>query len=381
MGFGEVFNYIRHIDPCFLLSTLMLVILLPIGFTIDHQKVIRECEESPILYLANDIILEDEVPVQFIDFLNSAQKKIEIVTSVFYPMPHFDIEKYMKLLKYTQDRGVEISIVTNNPMIASNFSFCDVTFNNFSLFVHFAQADGKRTIFASKLFGKLSSEITDFYIDFPNCASVAADTSALFNILQYYARQNAFPSLFLHKHVPGSSFDSLHSLPHNGLCSFGIAPYKLTPPGRNSITDVVNTLFNVSQTNLSIVTQNLFTDIQKVEEKMPELFLSEKIEQAAVKGASIKILIPEGQAAAHRLSYKSLEQIQGVKIRIFRNRDSYTPSFFIHDNDSGFMPMPFAEIMADNSITIAILLNEATVAEKLHSHFENLWSNQSKPLP
>ena len=166
---AKIQKFFSNLDPFLIISILFLIILTPIGFTIDRTHLEKQCNCGPLLFTQSNATTP--IPAPFIEFLNESKEFIELVISKFSPSQNFS--DWVQELKYANDRGVHIDVVTDDEKIANALSvFCDVTFVNFSItnarmFVFFAQSDHKRTIYASRLFNDWTENIDSFFlIDF-----------------------------------------------------------------------------------------------------------------------------------------------------------------------------------------------------------------------
>ncbi|OHT00394.1 hypothetical protein TRFO_32993 [Tritrichomonas foetus] len=366
--------FIYHIDPCLFISILMLIILIPVGFTVDKNHLEKSCNKGPDLFLPSDIT--KSVPEPFVDFVQKAENTIELVVSQFNP--HHNFQTWVDILKIASKRNVKVSVITDDKTIYDALNFTDITFKNSSsieenvnMFVFFAQSDFKRTIYASRLFNdwrNISSP--NFILSFSDCKSLAKDASSLFHLLKYYCA-NGFNNHFLNKFLPGFSFPNTHKWPQ-GSCSFGISPPLLKPPGRKSVYALLKDFFNSSCENLRILTPSLFPNVEEVHQEMPELLLSEQIEQAAFQGSNIKILLTSNSTDNSELN--SLKYFPRIEVKT--NTFSYSPTFYLHGSECGFMPMPFQNTVSSSSITFSIRIKDKNVTDKLSDHFDKIWNEK-----
>lgn len=360
-------KFFIHIDLFLVVSVLGLLIITPIGFTVDHTHIEKRCNLGPRLYTQSNIT--NSIPAPFIEFLNKSEKIIEIVVSLFSPPEN--ISEWVQQLKYTHNRGVEIHVVTDDSAIESSLSpFCHVTYVDSSkprMLVYFAQSDYKRTIYASRLFNNWKQNVhSGFLIDFPDCQSVAHDASSLFSLLKYYA-ENGFPSHFLKKFLPGSSFPNVHHW-STGSCSFGIWPPKLIPPGRRSVSSLIKQFFRSSKSNFSIFNPSLFPVLETVDKDMPELLISEQIEQIAYRGSSIRILISNNSIKSYSI-FNSLQHFPHIHVKTLSSL-TYSPLFYLHESMSGFIPMTFSN---DNTVTFSLSIEDQDLAAQLKEFFDGYW--------
>ncbi|KAH0786710.1 hypothetical protein GPJ56_009342 [Histomonas meleagridis] len=367
----KVTNFFRIVDPFFIFCVVAFVVVIPIGFLCDYTHLETQCSEPPLLFLHDE--LKGTIPKPFSEFINSATSRIQLVISQFNP--HSSFSPYYDLLKNASDRGVKIEIVTNFREIYQQFNFADVTLFNSSesqLFVFFAQADGKSSIYASRLFGAFSVPQGDFLIHFPNCKSFANDASSLFTLIKDTAL-HGFPKLFPKTSMPGSTFPSKHSLPTGGFCFFGISPHNIQPPGRLSLETLASLFFGGTPGgNISVLTQAMFSSVEVVEEDMTKMLLSEQLEKEALQGSSIKIIVPLFEASSSKAEYRSLIQFSGIDIHTANM--SYAPTFYTNGENCGFMPMPFEYIIVSKAITFALHMTDEGVCTKLENHFMKVWN-------
>ena len=229
------------LQPTFLFSLIMLIVLLPIGFTIDHQTLITECNQPPKLYIGIDL---QEKPSKIMrDFFDNAKTKILIVYFRVNITQEIISASYLELLKNAHDRGVYIEVMTNDKLVGQKIDkYCKLIFPNSSqgieLKLSFAIADGVRTIFPSYIFEDFSHNQTDFVVDFKNCPSVAQDMEAFFETI---AGINQF-SVFPRRLCPGVKFPYRHTFP-GGNVSFAVSPPELGASGRPLITQYISNFF------------------------------------------------------------------------------------------------------------------------------------------
>lgn len=368
-------KFFLRIDPLLVISIIALLILLPIGFTVDYKHLEKRCNSGPTLYTQSNITTS--IPVPFIEFLNRSERLIEIVVSLFSPQEYIYIDEWSQQLQITHERGVEIHVVTNDPTIAEKLSsFCQISFVDTSklkahMFVFFAQSDYKHTIYASRFFNNwLSNTQTGFFIDFPDCQSVAHDASSLFSLLKYFAEEG-FPEHFLKKFLPGSSFPNVHHW-STGSCSFGIWPKKLIPPGRKSVTSLIKEFFRSPKSNFSIFNPSLFPVLETVDKDMPELLISEQIEQIAYSGSSIRILITNNSIKSYSI-FNSLQHFPNIHVKTLSSL-TYSPLFYLHESMSGFIPMTFTNDDSDPTITFSMSIEDEKVSSQLKDLFDRYWN-------
>jgi hypothetical protein len=366
---------VRRADPCFVISVIGLIIVVPIGFTIDHVRLHRHCSASPVLYL-NPNRTDDLVPLPFVWFVQSARREIQLVLSSSNDTRGDLIAGYYRLLLGATGRGVSVHVVTNDAAIASNFTFCaTMTLARApgAMFVFLAQADGARGFYASgPVTGYVCAEL-QYVVDFADCASVAADIASLFSLLRTYA-VSGYPELFSHALLPGSSFPAVHALPGGGRCEFAVAPQPLTPPGRAYVVDVVDRYFREFGPSLSVLTEALFPRPEMVRDNMPELLIVERIAIAALAGTGVRVLIPQAEWIRSRDQLRSLAQFPNIEIRPVAH-ECTLPTLYTFQNQAGFMPMPFELLVKSDAVTVALRLIDDAFAAKLKDHFDALWAS------
>lgn len=369
---AKIQKFFSNIDPFLVICIISLVIITPIGFTVDRTHLEKRCNCGPRLYTQSNVT--NAIPTPFISFLNESREIIELVVSRFYPSGNID--EWALQLKYTHDRGVKIHIVTDDFNIVNSLSsFCEVTYVSKSnvktrMLVFFAQSDFKRTIYASRLFNDWSSiQYSGFLIDFPDCQSIAHDSSSLFALLKYYA-EKGFPNLFQKKFLPGSSFPRVHHW-ETGSCSYGIWPTQLIPPGRKSVTSLLNRFFQSSNSNFSIFNPSLFPTLEIVEKDMPELLISEQIEKAAYSGSNIRILITNNSVKSYSI-LNSLMHFPNIHVKTLSSL-AYTPLFYLHETMSGFIPMTFTNDDSDLTITFSMSIEDRELSAQLKEYFDAYW--------
>lgn len=372
----KIQKFYIHIDLFLVISIIALIILIPVGFTVDHTHLEKCCKSGPSLYTQSNI--SDSIPAPFIEFLNKSEKIIEIAVSLFSPQGYFD--NWTQQLLLAHKRGVEIHVVTDDPAIERSLSsFCEVTFIDSSkskarMLVYFAQSDYKHTIYASRLFNDWSLNNSGFFIDFPDCQSVAYDASSLFSLLKYYA-EKGFPEHFLKRFLPGSSFPKVHHW-NKGSCSFGIWPQELIPPGRKSVTTLIKDFFKSPKSNFSIFNPSLFPVLETVDKDMPELLISEQIEQMAYSGSNIRILITNNSISSYSI-FNSLRHFPNIHVKTLSSL-SYSPLFYLHESMAGFIPMTFTNDYSDLTITFSISIEDEKLSAQLKKLFDDYWSKADK---
>jgi hypothetical protein len=82
------------------------------------------------------------------------------------------------------------------------------------------QADDLHTIYVSGFISQYVCPEGRFFLDFPDCRSVASDVKSLYELMCTFAR-DGYPTMFPHGFVPGVSFPHHHSLPGGSTCRFG----------------------------------------------------------------------------------------------------------------------------------------------------------------
>jgi hypothetical protein len=374
----------RGIDPCLIFSILSLAILIPIGFTLDHVKLQTQCAQSPLLYLG-DQNNADRIPTPFADFISKATTDVEIILASNHPHGDDNHTNYYVLLKTAADRGVRVNLVTDDLDLFENFTFCSKRYllksSTVQMFAYIAQADHKRTIFSSDLLSQYVCPDSRFLLDFPDCTSVANDVSSIFQLLAGVADSGDFPSVFSHASIPGSSFPREHSLPNGGICRLGISPQSLVPPGRSNVSDLMSDVFQKVGKRLSVVTESLFPTPQNASLYMPEMVLSERIEEASLNDTKTRILISTRDYAGSHCQVRSLMQFPNVNIRVFNASvaNCTIPALYTFGNASGFMAMPYEQIVRTGNLTFAVHLVDSGLAAVMQDYFDTLW-NRSLPL-
>lgn len=362
-------------DPCLIISVLALLVLIPVGFTVDKHKLELKCAKSPVLHLHDDML--GNIPEPYRQFIDSARKEINIAFSHWYPT-YGDLNDYVTLLKHAHERGVIVRVVTNIKTLTDSLSFADLTVVNTStdqsMFVFFGQADLKRTIYASNLFTAPSDVFSggEFVIDFEDCSSIANDVKSIFEMLQYYGR-NGYPEMFYKKWVPGSTFPQLHHLPDGGDVVIGISPPYLTPPGREQLANMISECFANYGGELNLLTESLIPRTESAGTVMPELLLSERIELAALNNTKIRILLRESEVKRIENEVRSLIQSPNTEVRTVKT-STHFPTFYVYENEAAFMPLPFEDIVAGDPITLAMKMHDKSIADKLSKHFEEIWA-------
>lgn len=376
--------FILNLDFYLITSIIVLIIITPFGLSFGKVTIENRCNAGPLLFIQSDI--EATVPQPFKDFVNQTTEFIELVVSQFFPRS--DFTDWANLLRSAHDeRGVSIHIVTDDSSISAALeSFCEVTFiqnpqteDSIKMLVFFGQSDSKRTIYASRLFSAWSKgEETHFFITFPDCQSLAHDASSLYSLFKYYANKG-FPQLFLKQFLPGSTFPNVHHWNENGSCSFGISPSDLTPPGRNTVRSLLNEFFQNSQNDeLRVLTPSLFPSVEEVQQDMPEMLLSEKIEKAAYRNSTIQILLTNSPSAlTNNSELISLQNFPHVEIRNLPI--SYSPTFYLRKTECSFMPISFMNSISNSIMTISMNINDEELTAKLRKQFDKFWES-SHPI-
>jgi hypothetical protein len=367
-------KFARRADPCFVISVIGFIVIVPIGFTIDHVSLQKRCSQTPVLYL-NPNWTADFVPLPFVTFVQSAKKEIHLVLGSSNETHGGLFGGYYWLLRRASDQGVAVHIVTNNADIAANFSFCasmKLVRQPGAMYVFLAQADGVRGLYSSDLLAHYVCPETEYLIDFPDCRSVASDIASLFRLLQTYA-DSGYPTLFSHRFLPGSSFPAVHALPGGGRCQFAIAPESLTAPGRARVIDLIDSYFKDFGSNLSVLTNALFPRPNALSDDMPELLVSERISVGALNGTNIRVLLPQTELMRSRDELRSLGQFPNVEIRATNPKQCRLPTLYAFRSQSAFMPMPFDLFVKSDAVTVALRLIDDAFAAKLKDHFDALW--------
>jgi hypothetical protein len=126
--------------------------------------------------------------------------------------------------------------------------------------------------------------------------------------------------------------------------------------------------------NLSLLSQALFPELRdSPSEYMNGLILTESIETEALKGSNIRLLIPRSDFNSTAEQVNSLRAFPNVTMRgVDFQRFS---TFYTFGDESGFMPMPFSQIIKRDAITFALRIVDGDIADKLRNHFDVLWHN------
>jgi HKD family nuclease len=376
----QIIGLVRRFDPCLVFSIVSLIIIIPVGFTIDHIKLQSECSGSPIVYLGYNFSA-DRIPIQFEQFIQNATSEVELILASNHPHGDDNHTNYYVLLKSASDRNVAIKLVTDDLDMYENFTFCKERYHirdpNLHMFAYIAQSDHINTIYSSDLLSQYICPNARFLLHFNNCQSVASDISSLFRLLADFSAEG-FPKIFDYKSIPGSSFPQQHSLPGGGLCKFGMSPNKLVPPGRSDVVTLLSDFFDNFEDELSLITQSLFPISDKPSDSMPELLLSERIEHGALNQTKIKILVPMENVSNAHCQLRSLMQFPNVEIRAISEKNCTLPTLYTFAKSSGFLAIPFEQIMRTSPLTFTVHISEQNVAGMMKSHFVMLWNQSSK---
>jgi hypothetical protein len=377
---------LRQVDPCFILSVVILAIIIPVGFSIDHLKLETSCTTGPVLYLG-DYLITPRVPLPFRWFLGNSTTVVRLIISSYNASSESEaIARYYSVLKVASDRGVSIDLITNTPSIYDNFTFCKtrtLLTASGGMFVFLAESDGRRVIYSSGLLAEANCPEGQFFVDFANCKSLANDVRALFDMLVNYGKSGDYPSIFLKKFIPNGSFPQRHSLPGGGSCVLGISPEELAPPGRFPVVNWVDDHFVDFGDNLSLLSQALFPRASKAGVDMPELLLTERIENATLHGTNVRILIPTREWSRSEQEVRSLLQFPNVDVKVTNSTTRgrcRLPTLYTFRDVTGFMPMPFEYIVDSSAITFSLHITDASIAERLLAHFNQLWEDTAVAL-
>lgn len=361
-------------NPVFIGCLILFIVITPIGFSYDHQKLITKCEMDPVLYLSENL---RGSPAKILrNFFDSANRSIKIV---YFNNSKNGILKpsYINLLNDTVNRGVKITILTDNPNLESQIPFCQIIYPHFSsgsmvLKLCFAISDDSRTIFSSYILRDFVFPQTDFLIDFKQCPSVATDMDSFF---QTIASLNNF-KVFPHRLSPKVRFPVTHKFP-SGNVTFGVSPPELSTPGRPLVTDIVSRFFEVNDGEVRLMTQALFPQVEKPRAEMPELLLSERIERAAVTQSPVRIIIPPIERYETQAEIKSLLEVPNVSMAVF-SANSPQATIFMRGNEVGFMSMSFEYIVSTEVASISISIQMPSMAQYIGDHFNKTWENSTK---
>jgi hypothetical protein len=378
-------DFLRHLDPCLVLSLVTLIVIIPVGFVIDHLTLETRCSQSPLLYLGSNLS-HDSIPLPFRWFVGNATTELRLVLSSYNATADPDsIDAYYLLLKEASNRHVSVHVITSNRDIYDRLTFCTTrTFladESSPVYVSLGVADHRHVIYSSGLLATRICASAEFFIDFPDCASLANDVSSLYGLLEYYASKG-YPDLFLRKFIPDTSFPREHRLPGDGACVIGIAPSDLAPPGRFPVVEWMQRNFTDFGSTLSLLSQALFPRAPTADADMPELLLTERIEAGALNGTAVKILVPPRVMNVSAAEVKSLLQFPGVEMQVVNTSGNASgcrlPTFYEFGNMTGFMPMPFEYLVGRNAVTFSLHLRDAQIAARLRRHFCALWAGRGE---
>ena len=367
------------IDPFLIFSAIGLIVLIPLGFTLDHKSYEGQCKEPPILYFQKDL---EQNPNLFKDFCNKANTKISIVARTLWPIAP-DPEIWIAPLKAAVDRGVSVEILSSQQTIKKYFNFTTFILTNESLpnsYTSFAVADNDKVLFSSQLFGDFKSEEGDYYIDFKNCKSIARDAQEIIDFYKQITEQKKL-TLFPHYYCSGISYPNVHTTNGNDAYSFSIAPTDFVSPGRESIITCIQNFFNTGNNmNISLFTTSLFSGVNQSSEYMPELLMSDQIEtSASLNNNTIRILMSSDQYSRAVNTTMSLSRVPNVLMGVRKVRPT-SPSFYVKNDTVIFMPMSFEAAISLDMTSLALTLKNAEISQRVEKHFEEYWYSNSTTL-
>jgi len=368
---NQISNLMK-VDPFLIFSILGLMIIIPIGFSIDYKPYESCCKSPPTLYLYDDI--SNGSSLQFSNFVSKAKKSLFIVSRTLFPIDP-DYERWILPLKNAVDRGVKVKILTNQIALQEKIPFVDLvvvpnTIQHF--FVSFAIADEMRFIYTSQLFGNFSSVLADYFLEFNDCKSIVADAIAIFNFFVDFA-SNPNISVYPHNYCPGFHYPMLHTTPQGSQIVFGISPNRFVSPGRQSIVSLVRSFFNASHQTIDVFTPSLFPESIRSEDNLPELVMSDQIENSVVSGnCSIRILMSLNEFNSRANLTMSLKKVPNIYMK-FSKTEPISPSFYVKNEECLFMPMSFESAISFEIMSIAVKIKDPSIVLKVKKHFKEIW--------
>ena len=367
------------IDPFLIFSTISLLVLIPLGFALDHQSYEGNCSEPPILYFQKEFNENNKI---FAEFCKNAKKSISIVARTLLPLSP-DPDVWINPLRDAVSRGVSVEILSSQESLRQYFDFTTFILTNNSLpnsYTSFAVADDDKVVFASQLLGEFKSEEGDYYLDFRNCKSIARDAKEIINFYKQITTTNKL-SLFPHYYCAGISYPTVHRTCDNDAYFFSIAPTAFVSPGRQSIISTIQNFFmGGSDTNISLFTTSLFSGVNQSSEYMPELLMSDQIETSvSLYNNTIRILMSSDQFAQAANTTLSLSNVPNVLMGIRKVKPT-SPSFFLRDDIVIFMPMSFEIAISLDMTSTALTVKNKEISEKVKQHFEYYWYSNTTTL-
>ena len=367
------------IDPFLIFSVISLLVLVPLGFTLDHQSYEGKCSEPPVLYFQEEFNENSQI---FAEFCRNAKRTISIVARTLLPLSP-DPEIWINPLKDAVSRGVFVEILSSQESLRQYFNFTTFILTNRSLpnsYTSFAVADDDKVVFSSQLLGDFKSEEADYYLDFKNCRSIARDAKEIINFYKQITETNKL-SLFPHYYCAGISYPNIHKTCDDDAYFFSIAPAEFVSPGRQSIIATIQNFFMTgSDTNISVFTTSLFSGVNQSSEYMPELLMSDQIETSvSLNNNTIRILMSSDQFAQAANTTMSLSNVPNVLMGIRKVKPT-SPSFFLRDDIVIFMPMSFEIAISLDMTSTALTVRNKAISEKVKQHFEYYWYSNSTTL-
>lgn len=366
------------IDPFLIFAVIGLIVIFPIGLTIDKDTYEGSCEEDPILYLHDDLYPKN---TKFANFVDSANKTIKMVASCLFPF-YPNNETWIDPLRRAVKRGVKVQILTNSDVVSKYLPFAEIIKVSDALssfFISLAIADDSKVVYSSQFFGKYETVQSDFFVEFQNCKSIAKDATSIFNFFKMISL-NPKASQYTRSYCAGFGFPAFHKTDY-GMYAFAMAPGRFVAPGRMSVIDLVYTYFYSAFANISIFTPSLFPEVNHSRQNMPEMIMSDQIENTAVtKNLTTRILMSREQFKSATNITMSLSRVPRVEMRTCKARDT-APTFFVQGTETLLMPMSFESAVSLDVTSIALYLSNLPVATKLQNQFNKYWSdNETSPI-
>lgn len=360
------------IDYCFILSVVVLAVILPVGFTVDHQKFVGECNSPPQLYLS-----ERDVSDAFINFIKSAKSSIKLITRLTFPL---DLNKYsVDSLKDAQKRGVNIEMLINDNGQIDNKTFPHVEFfpkdTSTTIYISFAIADEKRLFYASRLLDKSNSS-TEYALYFDDCASMAQDALGIYNFFKMLIKNNHL-NLFPHSYIPGYSYPARHMDNKGGNYTLAIGPPRFVCPNRYLTYDLVNDFFGQANGNISVCTDQIFPADQR---SVSTSSVSTLIETTASRNNNTNIKILLSSSTQISPSILSMSMIPRIEIRKYKFKQNMNaPSYFVSGRKTIFLPLPFDVSLQLDIVSLSLTVENDDIAKSIKGHFNDIWTD-SKPV-
>lgn len=361
------------IDYAMLLSALGLVIILPIGFSLSHEHYEGSCNSGPKLFLNHE--LKDTI-TPYVELVNNSKKIIRIIA---HPLHQFTFmsELWIPPLIDAIQRGVDVQVISTQDTVRdllnfTNFELIDGV--NRTCFINLVIGDDDKLLYASSLLRDYSNDLGDFALLFDDCKSIVADAIGLFDYLKLF-KNESHPTIFTHSYCPGFRYPSIHRTSSGNSLLFGIAPMDFVSPMRKHVIDLIRDFFDTENSNISIFSPSLFPPPAQSRVSMPEMVISDQIENSATfSNCSFRILLSVNELKSSSNVTMSLSRIPRIDMAAC-SASSMSPSFFVRDSETFFMPIPFQLAMINDVLSLALHIEDEDISVRLQEHFDRFWDD------